>query len=128
EYLSSRSLARESGSNLQGWRPDHLVARALLIDAAVQDAWSARTMAPFCADDAGARALAGEVVRMAPAPAVGSTECLAAYLNCTLLQIATPALDTFAAIGVDHAARMRLLLAAHAVADGRLDPAAAAAA
>ncbi|KFN50673.1 hypothetical protein [Arenimonas composti] len=127
EFRMGQNLTNAWGRH-GSWRPDRVLARQLLTDSAVRNAWNARAMAPFCADDADTRALAGEVARMVPTPAVGSTECLAAYIDCSLLAIAMPAIDVMAAVGVDHAAKLRLLLAAQAVADGRLAPAAAAAA
>jgi hypothetical protein len=128
EYRTQRAIGRQLSASLNGgWRPDRLLARALLVDADLQDAWSAGGFAPYCTDEA--RALAADGVAPPPPPPSISrddADCYAAMLNCTLMQIGAPQMGDYSGRALDHAAILRLLLAAQAVADGGIDAQAAA--
>jgi hypothetical protein len=127
EYRMHRALGAQLDAQLAGWNPKALLTRLLLFDERLQAAWSARQFAPFCADATRGLADAGQPPPL-PSPAVGfdRVACYAAYINCVLAQIAGPSFAPYADRALDHAAKLRLLLAAQAVADGRRAPANAA--
>ena len=129
EYRMQRALIAQLDAQLGGWRPQALLTRALLFDAELQAAWSAREFSPYCGD--ATRDLADAGLPPPPPPpesVIGfrSPACYAAYINCVLAQIAGPSFAPYADRALDHAAKLRLLLAAQAVADGRRAPANAA--
>jgi hypothetical protein len=93
-------------------------------DFEMQDGWLASGWAGYCAAEREARALRG-LPTPAPSsrtPALGTASCWSAYVSCILANIALPAYDDYAERTLDGNAKLRLLLAAHAVADGTRSP------
>jgi hypothetical protein len=93
-------------------------------------AWMAYGHSDPCLPDALAAAPEGRILpfRHGVPVALNSPACFAAYLSCTLANASAPALLDFQRRTVDEGATLALLLAGHAVADGRATPAEAAAA
>ena len=112
-------------AQLAGWRPDRLLTRALLVDEDLQAVGIARALAPSCTDEAHTLAAEGRAPEAADGSLAG-IECWTAYISCVLANIATPAYGSYGERALDHAAVLRLLLAAQRVADGDASPARAA--
>jgi hypothetical protein len=102
------------------------VSRALLVDDDLQALPVARALAPLCADDAVELALAGRLPEIRYQGDLDTIECWSAYVSCVLGRIAAPSYSPYASRALDHAAVLRLLLAAQRVADGDASPARAA--
>jgi hypothetical protein len=113
------------------WNPRDLFLLHAVFDADTQDAWTAPHFADTCRDDYRAQVLAGKVpVARGSAPAMSDPTCWGAVASCILSGIAMTDSGKYQGRLLDNAARLRLQLAALAVADGRLprEQAAAAAA
>lgn len=125
EYRMSAPYGRLMDEGLAGrWDPMSLAYRWLLLDERMQKLWMAETFAPACRDDFRTAVAAGDV------PAVAGTHvapselrCYAAFGNCLLTGIAASAWDGYQKRLLDHAARLRLLLAGIALSAGEIDEA-----
>lgn len=113
------------------WNPRDLFLRHAAFDADTQDAWMAPRFADTCRDDYRQQVLAGTV----PASrgrelGMSDPTCWGAVISCILSGISMTDSGQYQRRLLDNAARLRLQLAALAVADGRLprDQAAGAAA
>lgn len=130
EFRMGAALAASQDAALAGsWAPGDLFARHLLIDRQLHDAWAARTLATPCTDDYRREVLAGRVPPP-PRPPVSRSDvhCYAAASTCVLAEIASPAYDHYQGRLLDHAATLRVLLAAQAAVGLDADPASLAAA
>lgn len=125
EYRMNARFGRLMDEGLAGrWDPVSLAYRGLLLDERMQRLWIAETFAPACRDDFRAAVAAGEVPALGGRH-VGTSEprCYAAFGNCLLAGIAAPAWGGYQARLLDHAARLRLLLAGIARQAGEIDEA-----
>ena len=125
EFRMHRAEAARMQAQLAGWRPDRLLTRALLVDEPLQAMAMARVLSPSCTDEASALASEGRAPEAVEARLTG-IECWSAYISCMLADIAMPAYARYGERALDHAAVLRLLLAAQRVADGDASPARAA--
>ncbi len=113
--LQNQRFARQ----LAGWQPKNLLFRALLFDEALQNAWVAAAMAPYCDEPHRQAIRRGELPQPAPAASrLETADCYGAYVSCVLASIATPSYRNYASRMLDHGAKMHLLLSAHALASG----------
>ena len=126
EFRMIRAHGAQMTRQLRGWAPERWLSRTLLYDEDLQALNLARTLAPLCADDAGERALAGALPDLEVDGSLDTLECWSAYVSCVLGRIAAPSYAPHASRALDHAAVLRLLLAAQRVADGDASPARAA--
>jgi hypothetical protein len=115
-----------------GRRPfvERMLSR-VFFDPDLLRAWEAADFADLCSPERAARARRG--LTSPPIPAPGPPEypgpaCLATYLSCVYANLKHPRYDDYAIRTLDDNARLRLLLAGHAIADGALSPHAAVAA
>lgn len=123
EYRMNAQYGRLMDEGLAGrWDPMSLAYRWLLLDERMHKLWVAETFAPACRDDFRSAVAAGDV------PALGGRfvrtsepRCYAAFGNCLLTGIAAPAWDGYQTRLLDHAARLRLLLAGIARQAGEID-------
>lgn len=119
EYRAFAAMSERMRDSAAGWQPRAWFSRAYLFDADLQDGWTARTMAGYCGDAAETLAAQGEVPDV---PVTGisrdDTLCYAAFVNCVLAEIGTGSYASYARGSLDHAARLRVLLAALDIADG----------
>jgi len=122
EYAMVASLSRAMDEALaRSWNPLRIGTRWLLIDDRLQRAWSARGFAPMCREESLALIASGRL------PEVASTEFSkrsvgywAAPMSSILSNIAVPAHDPYQRRLLDHAAVLRLQLAAIAHVNGEL--------
>jgi hypothetical protein len=114
EFRMGAALSASQAAALaRQWTPRSLFARWLLMDSELHDAWMARTFATPCTDDYRREVLAGRVPPPPPhAISRNQVHCYAAAIDCLLAEIALPAYDNYQGRLVDHAAKLRLLLAA----------------
>lgn len=126
EFRMNRAYGAQLARQLRGWAPERWLTRALLYDEDLQALPLARALAPLCADDAPDLALAGRLPELHVDSDLDTVECWSAYVSCVLARIAAPSYAPHAARALDHAAVLRLLLAAQRVADGDASPARAA--
>lgn len=113
------------------WNPRDLFLRLTAFDADAFDAWTAPHFADTCRDHYRASVLAGSVpAPRASAPEISDPTCWGAVYSCIHSGIAMMDSRRYQERLLDNAAKLRLQLAALAVADGRLprDQAATAAA
>ena len=125
EFRMQRAQGARMEAQLAGWRPDRWLTRALLVDEDLQAAAMARVLSPSCTEEAFTLAGDGRAPEPVDARLTG-IECWAAYISCMLSDIAMPAYARYGERALDHAAVLRLLLAAQRVADGDASPARAA--
>ncbi|PZO09895.1 MAG: hypothetical protein DCF27_04650 [Lysobacteraceae bacterium] len=106
------------------WSPAALFSRWVLMDGRLQDAWMAHTLAAPCTDDYRHAVLAGSVP-VSPEKPVSRDDvrCYAALISCVLAEIALPAYGDYQGRLLDHAARLRLVLAAHSAVGTDVRPA-----
>lgn len=125
EYRTSVQYGRLMDEGLAGrWDPKSLAYRWLLLDERMHGLWIAETFAPACRDDFRTAVAAGEVPDVAGhIVATAEPRCYAAFGNCLLVAIAAPAWDGYQKRLLDHAARLRLLLAGIALQAGGIDEA-----
>ena len=120
EMVATLSRQLEQGDGA-GWSPGPWLRRLTMTDERLMRAWNAQHFVPLCSDEGQAAILAGDV----PAPTGGQTpwlsvDFLAAPISRILADIALPSYDQYQNRLLDHAASLRLHLAALAVLDGRL--------
>ena len=125
EFRMGAAFSANQDRALAGsWSPSDLFARHLLIDAGLHDAWMANTFATPCTDDYRREVLAGRVPALPPAPVSRShMHCYAAAISCLLAEIALPAYGGYQGRQLDHAAKLRALLAAQSALGGDADAA-----
>lgn len=116
EFRMGAALSASQDAALAGsWAPTDLFSRHVLMDSRLQDAWMARTLATPCTDDYRNQVLAGRVPPLPPrSVSRGDIHCYAAAINCILAEIALPAYGDYHGRLLDHAAKLRVLLAAQA--------------
>lgn len=116
EFRMGAALSASQDAALAGsWAPTNLFSRFVLMDSELHDAWMANIHAAPCTDDYRLEVLAG---RVPPPPTAAISRddihCYAAAINCILAGIALPAYDDYQGRLLDHAAKLRVLLAAQA--------------
>lgn len=116
EFRMGAALSASQDAALAGsWTPRSLFARFVLMDSELHDAWMARTFATPCTNDYRREVLAGRVPPPPPrAISRGQVHCYAAAIHCLLAEIAMPAYGNYQGRLLDHAAKLRVLLAAQA--------------
>lgn len=107
-----------------GWSPQDLFARHVMVDGELQDAWMANTFATPCTDAYRREVLAGRVPAP-PSPPVSRNQvhCYAAAISCLLAEIALPTYGGYQGRLLDHAAKLRALLAAQSALESDADAA-----
>lgn len=125
EFRMQSSMARQMHAALsEDWSPRALFYRLYLVDNQLTGMWAAEAFADACSDDFRQAALAG-APRQMNRRIVSTSEprCYAAFASCILIGLATPAYDGYQLRMLDHAARLRLLLALIAQTEQGLDDA-----
>jgi len=123
EHAMVASVGRQLDAlGREGFGPAPLLMRWVLIDERLMRGWSAAHFTPVCSDAGQAAILAGEVPRAIAEPRTDyfSVDFLAAPITRILADIATPAYDQYQERLLDHAASLRLHLAAIAAINGEL--------
>lgn len=117
--------ASQEAALARSWTPRNLFSRWVLIDGELQDAWVARILAAPCTDDYRNEVLAGRVPPPPPRAGLrGDIHCYAAAVTCFLVDVGLPAYGDYQGRLLDHAAKLRVLLAAHSAVGGDVDAAA----
>ncbi|ODS64364.1 MAG: hypothetical protein ABS41_02720 [Arenimonas sp. SCN 70-307] len=122
EYGMVASVSRQvDGGGREGWHPRQAVMRWTLTSERLMRGWSATHFAPLCSDEGKAAILAGDVPVASFVPSdFASVDFWAAPFSRTLADIAAPTYDRYQDRLLDHAASLRLHLAAIAAVGGEL--------
>ncbi|GAB2499255.1 hypothetical protein [Arenimonas alkanexedens] len=128
EFRMVSRFTHELDDALAGkWYPRDLFMRLVAFDADVQDAWIAGRYAESCRDDYREQVLAGHVpVSRHQIVEMSDPTCWGAVISCILSGLSGVDYRQYQARMLDHAAKLRLQLAALAVAEGRMTREAAA--
>lgn len=126
EYAVVAEISRQLDEHMRGgFNPLDWLVRWALIDERLMRGWSAENFAPMCSDAGTAAILAGEVPRaVAPETDFASVDYWAAPISRILASISAPAYHQYQERLLDHAASLRLHLAAVAAIGGELPVAA----
>lgn len=122
EYGMVASLARQlDGRGREGFHPRQWLMRWTMTDERLMRGWSAAHFTPMCSEAGKAAILAGDVPKANdPRPDYASIDFWAAPITRILADIAAPAYDQYQDRLLDHAASLRLHLAAIAAIQGEL--------
>jgi hypothetical protein len=125
EFRMQSTMARQMQAALsEDGSASALFSRWYLVDGELTTMWSAEMFADACSGDYRQAVLAGTVPPMNRRLVNhAQPRCYAAYASCVLVGIATPVYDGYQVRLLDHAARLRLLLALIAQAEQGLDDA-----
>ena len=115
--LSQQLQQRGEGS----WRPADWIARLTLMDERLMRAWNAQQFVPYCSPEGRAAIVAGQVPRSVPVETpMASVDYWAAPISRILAALGTPEYERYQERLLDHAASLRLHLAAIAAVNGEL--------
>ncbi|WP_290886760.1 hypothetical protein [Arenimonas sp.] len=122
EFRMVSRVSHDLDASLAGkWNPRDLFLRLTAFDADTYDAWLAPRYAQTCRDDYRQAVLAGVVPPpRVEVPEMSDPTCWGAVVSCVLSNIGMADVGQYQRRLLDNAAKLRLQLAALAVADGRL--------
>lgn len=122
EYEMGATMSRQWDAALaKSWNPIHVGTRWVLADDRLQRGWIARSLAPLCREQDFAAIDQGRLPgRDSPEFSMASVDYWAAPLSNILANISPPSYNQYQHHLLDHAAVLRLQLAAIAHANGEL--------
>lgn len=122
EHAMVATLSRQMQQRGEGsWRPGDWLGRLVLLDERLMRAWNAQQFVPFCSEAGQAAILAGRVPASRPVRTpVMSVDYWAAPISRILADLGTPDYERYQERLLDHAASLRLHLAAIAAVNGEL--------